>query len=73
MSFGDMVIWVEAKTLEKPLLSENEWMFGIWEKNPQDFLGFSEDGFVIGDTEFSRAAMNLKKFNGGMFLKKCFT
>lgn len=41
VSFGDMVIWVDAKTLEKPLLRENECRFGILEKNPQAFLAFS--------------------------------
>ena len=58
MSFGEMVIWVDAKTLENPLLSEKERKFGAWEKNPQPFLVVvSGDGFAIGDTEFSRLVM----------------
>lgn len=34
-----------------------DWSFGIWEKNPCDFLEFSEQVFVIGDTQVSREAM----------------
>lgn len=64
VSSGEIVICVDvvaAKTLEKQLLSEMEWSFEIWEKNPCGFLAFSEHGFVIGDTEVNRAAMNPRK------------
>lgn len=50
-----MVICVDAKALEKPLFSDIVWTVGIWEKNRQHFLGFSADGFVIGDAEFTGA------------------
>lgn len=51
------MIWVDAKTLEKPLFSERVWRLGTWEKNPQTFLAFSVDGLVIGDIAFTRIAM----------------
>lgn len=58
MSFGEMVIWVDAKTLENPLLSEKVWRFEMCEKNPYPpLLIASGDGLTTGDTEFSRVAM----------------
>lgn len=48
-SFGDSVIWVEAKTLETPLLTEGKWgkPVGRWETNPtgDGYAAMDEIGF----------------------------
>jgi len=49
---------VDAKTFEKPLVMDEVWKFGMWEKNPQPFPVFSRQGFVMGDTEFKKAAID---------------
>ncbi|EOA35928.1 hypothetical protein CARUB_v10021186mg [Capsella rubella] len=60
-SLGDNVIWVEAKTLATPLLTEEKWSkpAGMWETNPRAFLGEdSGDGCAAMDkTEFNRVDM----------------
>lgn len=60
--FRGGLIWEEAKFLEMVLL---EWKkgrnFGMWVKNPQEFLAFSGDGFVTVDTEFNGTAMKSRK------------
>jgi hypothetical protein len=56
-SLGEIVIWVDAKTLVKPLFCEKERKFGTLENNPQAVLRVSGEGFVKGDTEFTRVAI----------------
>lgn len=56
LSLGEMEIWEEANALEKPLLSDWEWRFGISEKKQQPLLVFSNVGFGK-----AAVAMNVKK------------
>lgn len=57
-SLGDSVIWVEAKTLGKPLLTEGKWgkPVGRWETNPtgdgfaaMDKIGFNRVDISLGE------------------------
>lgn len=59
VSFGEMAIWVDAETLEKPLLREKVRRFGNWEckKPPQVGRFVLGDKFAAGDTVFRSEAM----------------
>lgn len=66
VSFGEMAIWVDAETLEKPLWRVKVWRFGTWEckKPPQVGLFVLWDKFAAGDTVFSSEAM-IEEVNSG--------
>lgn len=69
MSFGAIVIWVLARTLEYALGRKRGWGFVMWEKKKKGaLLGVSEVvGFWMGDEECRRVVMSSYAVSTSLF------